>query len=262
MEGKQLTPAQQLESRLCSDSMIRKLSAVAPQGFNMDGFITTAVKYCSSNHKIIEADRNSLYYAVFDAAKAGVLLDGKEAFINVYKGKCVMQLMVKGGANTSDWKRYGAFVVREGDSYQGFMGHDGAEFKYSMSRKERGHLELVVAWCTDKEDFTRIVEVHFSRAEKIRDKEKAKAEAVAKKYGKKASGPWFDSEDEMYKKHAIGVMRKHVIEKRDDLDEIYSTEYDKDEEVNENTGEINITPEKPAMTEAQAAVYKALSKGE
>lgn len=260
MEGKQLTPVQILDGQIRSDKMIEKIRAVLPGHINEDAFIVNAVKYCSQGKKVMQANRDSVIYAIIDAAKAGVLLDGKEAFINVYNNQAVMQTMYTGNAKSKKVQYFGAFMVYENDSYEGYMSMGGADFKFSMARGDRGKPEMAVAWTVEGCGFKRLIEIPNSRLDYIKQKEKNKAEAIARKYNKTASGPWFDSEDGMKQKHSLNVLFNYVLAP----DEEINIE-DMAETVDQDTGEIEeIEINKPStnLTAAQIAVNKMLEPRE
>ena len=235
----QITPAKQLENVLTSEKMLNKLKSVLPENLNQNTFIASAIKYCSSTPKLLQADRTSLYHAIFDAAAAGVKLDGREGFINIFSGRCQFQTMYKGNAKRAGFKKYGAFLVHAGDIFENYMTENGAEFKYSMTRKDRGELELAVAWSVDEDDFKRILTVP---AERINQ--------VVKKFNKNST--WNTDRDEMIKKHVINVMTKHVVE---------PAQAPSMEIVDNETGEIkevDITPPKDEKDENLTPAEQAI----
>lgn len=55
-----------------------------PKGIDADRFIRTAITAVQMNPELLTADRNSLFGAIMQAAKDGLLTDGREAVIQIY----------------------------------------------------------------------------------------------------------------------------------------------------------------------------------
>ena len=242
MNAKQITPAQAFENTLTNEKMHSKLSSVMPSHMNINTFISSAIKYCISNPKIMKTNRDSLYNAIFDAAKAGMLIDGRESFINIYGNMATWQTQYRGNAKRAGFKKYGAILIHEGDTYSASMGIDGADFSYTMARESRGKLQIAMAWAVDHDGFKRLLEIPASRIDQIK--------------GRYGPG-WKKDECEFIKKHVINVMSKHVIDPGTDS----TLDFEESEIVDQNTGEINITPAPkptPQLTAAQIAVQATM----
>lgn len=259
---KNLTPVQQaahnFKHMVASDGMAAKLRAVAPASLNLTAFMASATKYISGNEKLLQkASTSSLLMAVFDACKNGMFLDGRESFISVYNGEAQFQTMYKGNARRAGFKKFGGFAVHLNDEFELINASNGNSWNHKQARGDRGAIECFIGWAIDQDDFVRVISIGIDRVNQIADKEKTKATNAAKRYGKKASGPWFDSFERMGIKHAVNVLCNHVIERPEDgLEEFEEEEMEQQE--------VNITPEKPeapGLTKAQLAI-KAMAERE
>lgn len=67
--------------------MRAEIAKALPAGIDPDRFIRTVITSVQLNPKLAEADRRSLFAACMKAAQDGLMPDGREAVLNIYKSK-------------------------------------------------------------------------------------------------------------------------------------------------------------------------------
>jgi recombination protein RecT len=77
--------------------MKAEIAKALPPGIDPDRFVRTAVTAVQMNEALLYADRRSLFAACMKAAQDGLLPDGREAVLNIYKTK------VKGQGGRDEW---------------------------------------------------------------------------------------------------------------------------------------------------------------
>lgn len=81
-----LTPVQQFR-KVLEGSMRSEVAKQLPKGVDPDRFIRTAITTVQMQPELLEANRSSLFAACMQAAKDGLLPDGREATIQIYNTK-------------------------------------------------------------------------------------------------------------------------------------------------------------------------------
>lgn len=182
-----------------------------PSHINPKKFVRVAMTAISTNPKLLEAERPSLFAQLTLCAQDGLIPDGKEAAIIPYGSTVSYQPMVKGickqAKNSGEISILGAEVVCENDDYESWIDEKGPHFKHKKARKNRGNVELTYAYAVMKDGGT----YH----EEINEEEMAKIEGCSKARNSPWKGPF---RDEMKKKSALKRLCKNTLPSSADLD--------------------------------------------
>jgi recombination protein RecT len=116
--------------------MTQKFQAALPKGIDAERFIRTIVTAVQLEPKLLDADRKSLYMACMRAAGDGLLLDGREAGLSVYRNRdtgiqTVAYLPMVGGILKKIRQSGVISSIRAHCVYQ------GDEFEYELGDDER-----------------------------------------------------------------------------------------------------------------------------
>lgn len=84
--AKQISPVNQFRSVL-EGSMKAEVAKQLPKGVDPDRFIRTTITTVQMNPELLNANRSSLFASCMQAAKDGLLPDGREATIQIYNTK-------------------------------------------------------------------------------------------------------------------------------------------------------------------------------
>jgi recombination protein RecT len=82
-DGRQVSPITEFRNYM-TGPMRAEIAKQLPKGIDVDRFIRTAITSVQMNPELLEANRSSLFAAVMQAAKDGLLPDGREATIQIY----------------------------------------------------------------------------------------------------------------------------------------------------------------------------------
>lgn len=99
---RQLSPIQSF--RRDWESNKAEISKQLPTGVDPDRFMRTTITTVQSNPELLNADRSSLFNACMQAAKDGLLPDGREATIQIYNTK------VKGANGQDQWVKMAQYM--------------------------------------------------------------------------------------------------------------------------------------------------------
>ena len=81
------TPLQQISAQLSGERMTRELRIALPASISVDKFRQVCITAISQNPELAFADRPSLFTACVSCAKDGLVPDGREAALAIYKTK-------------------------------------------------------------------------------------------------------------------------------------------------------------------------------
>lgn len=84
-EKKPVTPIEQFRNQIANQKT--ELAKILPSGIDADRFVRTVTTTVQMNEELLYADRRSLFGACMKAAQDGLLPDGREAVLNIYKTK-------------------------------------------------------------------------------------------------------------------------------------------------------------------------------
>lgn len=183
----------------------------------------------SQNADLAECDRTSVFAACMKAAQDGLLPDGREAALVIFKGKAQYMPMFAGILkkirNSGELASITAQVVHKADKFEFYVDEKGEHLNHRPDMlADRGPLVGVYAVATTK-DGAAYIEVMT----------KAQVDAVRKVSRSGDSGPWASWYDEMARKTVIRRLSKR-LPMSTDLEQVL--EHD-----NEN---FELEPEAPA----------------
>lgn len=194
------TPAQILASQIRSDQFKSQVALALPEGVGHDRFVRATVTALLENPELAEkANHESIFMAVIRAAQDGLLPDGREAAIAIYKGKAQYLPMIGGirkAVGEFGWQ-ISATVVYERDEFDYSKGTETV-LVHKPARGDRG--ERVAAYATAKH-------ISGSSAEPI----VMWAEDIAKRRAK-AQTPkvWDEWTDRMWEKTVAKALAKEL----------------------------------------------------
>ena len=220
----QANPLAQIKDGL--DRMTGNIKAVLPQHISPERFNRVVMTAVNLNPDLVSADRRSLFNACTKAATDGLVPDGREGALVIFKdktGKKLVQWMPMVGGllklirQSGEIDSIGARIVyqKEIDDHRfKFVIEDGKEklFHDPMLWGERGQKVLVYAYARYKEGG--YVEYAVLHKQDI-DKRRAASRSAN-------TGPWASWEDEMWKKTAIRYIAKRLPLSSDILQKVES----------------------------------------
>lgn len=151
--AKEVTPFDELKKNL--DKMAGEFAAVLPDGVKVELFVRVLKSAISRDRRLLEADRHSLYDEALKCAQDGLVPDGREAVLNVFKNRRSGKLTVKyipmieglhkRARNSGEISFVDAQVVYEKDEYDSWTDENGPHFRFKRARGERGKPLLTFA---------------------------------------------------------------------------------------------------------------------
>ncbi len=201
-----------------------ELKKVLPKAMPSDKFLRTVLTAVQLNPGIAEANTKSVLAACMKAAADGLLLDGREAVLVVYRSKAgpmaqylpMVQGIIKKVRQSGEVSVLNSFVVYENDEYEVVYGLQPSITHRPAMSGERGDPVAVYAVCQYKDGTHDFETMTFAEVEAIRNRSKAKN-----------SGPWVTDWGEMARKTAIRRLSKRLPMSTDTLamvariDELY-----------------------------------------
>jgi len=128
--------------------MAGQIQILLPKEMSVDIFVRVVLTAVQKKIELLEADRKSFYDACLECAKEGLLPDGKEAALVVYKGKVSLLIMVEGiqrqlykYANVS---KIISHAVYEHDQFDWEQG-DNEFIRHKPTLEDRGNFKAVYA---------------------------------------------------------------------------------------------------------------------
>jgi len=229
--------------------MTREFETALPQAIPAERFIRTIVTAVQMQPELLEADRRTLISSCMKAAQDGLLLDGREAGLSVYKNrdtglKTVSYLPMVGGILkkirlSGEISSVRAHVVYEGDEFEFELGdNERIHHKPNLAKQTKAVAVYAIAKFRDG-DIQREV-MSFAQVEKIR----AKATGIGK-------ACWASEWGEMAKKTVIRRLAKR-LPSSNDLDQVLQS----DNALTQGIVPAVVVSEEPAvpMIEAQVTV--------
>jgi recombination protein RecT len=219
----QANPLAQIKDGL--ERMTGNIKAVLPQHISPERFNRVVMTAVNLNPDLVSADRRSLFNACTKAATDGLIPDGREGALVIFKdksGKKLVQWMPMVGGLLKLIRQSGAIdsigarivFQKEIDDHRfKFVIEDGKEklFHDPMLWGERGPKVLVYAYARFKDGgYVEHAVLHRQDVEKRRAASRA------------SSGPWQSWEDEMWLKTAIRYIAKRLPLSPDILQKVES----------------------------------------
>lgn len=225
---KEIAPIDELRKNL--DRMKGEFEKVLPVHVSSDKFTRVVVTMLQGNKALLEANRNSLYSACLKAATDGLLLDGREAALVVFKTKVgpVVQYMpmyqgiLKKVRNSGELATISAQVVYEKDYFKYFTDDSGDHISHVPDVfNDRGAFLGVFAMAITKDSARYIEVMGLDEIQKVRNISKMKD-----------SGPWVEWFEEMAKKTVIRRLSKRLPSSTD-IDQVFERDIEIEKEISE-----------------------------
>lgn len=205
MSENALTPMEQMRGTLTK--MGAEFKAALPAQIPVERFVRTTITAVQMNPQLLECDRRSLLGSCMKAAQDGLLPDGREAALVIFRtkdGPKVQYMPMVGGLlkkmrNSGELASIGAHVVYEHDAFDYELGDDERIVHKPHLGEDRG--KPIAAYAIAKTKDSAIYREVMSLAEinKVRSASRAKD-----------SGPWVDWWDEMARKTVIRRIAKRL----------------------------------------------------
>lgn len=207
MSENALTPMEQMRGTLTR--MNAEFKAALPAQIPVDRFIRTTITAVQMQPQLLECDRRSLLGACMKAAQDGLLPDGREAALVIFRtkdGPIAQYMPMVGGVlkkirNSGELASISAHVVYSNDLFDYELGDDEKINHKPFLGEERG--KPIAAYAIAKTKDGAIYREVMSVAEinKVRQVSRAKD---------KDAGPWVQWWDEMARKTVIRRLAKRL----------------------------------------------------
>jgi recombination protein RecT len=217
---KALAPIDELRSSL--QKMEEQFKLALPSQIPSEKFVRVVLTAVQANPDLLAADRRSLYGACMKSAQDGLLPDGREAALVIFKtknGPMVQYMPMFGGLlkkvrNSGELAAITAQVVREHDKFRYWVDGDGEHLEHEpLMFGERGKIIGVYALAKTKDEAVYIEVLTETQVQDVRNVSRAKD-----------SGPWTGPfSDEMRRKTAIRRLSKR-LPMSSDLDAVFRNE--------------------------------------
>lgn len=248
-------------------NMQAELQRMLPPSIPADKFVRTVQTAITLNPDIAQCDKQSVLAACMKAASDGLILDGREAVLNVFNVKVtrggketwekraqympMVTGVIKRVRNSGEVARLNAFIVHANDEFEVTYGLD-MDLKHKPNFKEPGEPIGAYAICRFKDGLDDFEFMSKAQIEGIRSRSKSKDK-----------GPWVSDWSEMARKTVIRRLAKrlpmdsdlrNVVQRIDEDYELDQPGAEAPADVNPDTGEI--AENKPAAKKRGAAAAK------
>lgn len=227
MTGKQLTNVQKAQQLIATRKP--ELAKMLPSHINIDMLERAANNALMRNPEIAECDPVSVYDSVMRCAQDGLIPDGREAAIVVYKGKdgakAQYQPMIDGVLKrlrqSGLVESIAAKAVFDGDDFDYWFDEDGEHVKYRPKLDAQGERQFRLAFAYARlKGGEMIVEVMVkSEIDRVK---------AASKTGSKGFGPWAQWYDRMAVKSALHRLARRLPSSSEVYNMVESLERDID----------------------------------
>jgi recombination protein RecT len=215
-------------------------SALPPQ-IPVEKFIRTTLTAIQMQPDLLDTDRRSLLGACMKSAQDGLIPDGREAALVIFRSKDgpkTQYMPMVGGIlkkmrNSGEIASIGAHVVYEHDLFDYSLGDDEQITHKPMLGAERGKAIAVYAIAKTKDGAIYREVMSVAEVEKVRAASRAAQ-----------SGPWVQWWDEMARKTVIRRIAKRLPSSAD-VDAVIESDNEATGFVQQGT--IDITPPRPSI---------------
>ena len=178
-----------------------------PKTMASDKFIATVQTALAMSPGIVEASSTSILQACMKAAADGLMIDGREAALVIYRSRHgpraqympMVNGIIKKVRQSGDVSMLASFPVFENDEFDIQYGMSPNLVHVPNIRGERGEMIGVYAICKFKDGTTDVEWMSVADVEKIRARSRAKND-----------GPWKTDYDEMARKTVIRRIAKRL----------------------------------------------------
>lgn len=151
--GTEITPLEEVKQNLTR--MQADFKMVLPPNIQPEKFMRVVITAVQNTPELLAANRPSLYNACIKCAQDGLIPDGQEAALTIFKGSVVYMPMVRGilkkVRNSGELATIDAQVVYEKDEYESWIDEKGQHFKHKKAMKDRGDPVLTYAYALTKD---------------------------------------------------------------------------------------------------------------
>ena len=175
-----------------------------PPHISVDKFTRVAMTAIQGNADLLGAERRSLFGACVKAAQDGLLPDGREAALVIFKGKVQYMPMIGGilkrVRNSGEVASIASQLVYRNDSFRYWVDGDGEHLQHEpLMFGERGEIVGVYALAKTKDGAVYIEVMTKAQVEKVRKVSRASG-----------NGPWVDWWEEMARKTVLRRLSKRL----------------------------------------------------
>lgn len=222
-----------------------EFKAALPPQIPVERFIRTTITAAQMNPALLDADRRTLLAACMRAAQDGLLPDGREAALVIFKSKSgtptvqympMISGLFKKARNSGEIASLGAHVVYANDKFHYVLGDDEKIEHTPSLTGDRGEVIAAYAIAHTKDGATYREVMSRADIEKVRKVSRAKDD-----------GPWVDWWDEMARKTVFRRLAKRLPSSAD-LEQVLEHE-------NEAVGFVQLPP--APVIEGQVAAETA-----
>jgi recombination protein RecT len=218
MEKREPTPSEQFRSQLTRQEA--EIATALPPHMPVERFMRVVLTAVNGNSALLQADRRSLFESAMKAAQDGLLPDGRDGALVIYRTKVngewiqkVQWMPMVGGIlkkirNSGELLTISAYVAYERDEFEYSLGDEESIKHRPHLGDDRGAPKLVYAIAKTKDGGVYREIMTFADVEKVRGISRAKD-----------NGPWKDWWDEMAKKTVIRRLAKR-LPMSSDLDDL------------------------------------------
>jgi len=230
-----ITPMDAMRGTLTK--MNAEFKAALPPQIPVEKFIRTTLTAVQMNPGLLDGDRRSLLGSCMKAAQDGLLCDGREAALVMFKNQVQYMPMVGGilkkMRNSGEIASISAHVVYSHDHFDYELGDDERITHKPLLGGDRGKPIAVYAIAKTKDGAIYREVMSVTEVEKVR--------AVSRSGG---SGPWAQWWDEMARKTVIRRIAKRLPSSAD-VDAVFEADNEVAGFVQQGT--IDITPPAPSL---------------
>lgn len=241
-EQRQMTPAQEFRGQI--QKMVPEFSSALPSHIKPEQFQRVAVTAIQNDPGLLQADRKSLFGSIMKAAQDGLLPDGREGALVIFRTKSgndwiqkVQWMPMIGGIlkkirQSGELASITAQVVREGDEFDYWIDDDGEHLSHRPAFDSESEVRLVYALAKTKDGAVYIEVMPRKDIEKVRAASKAKD-----------NGPWVTWWEQMAKKSAMHRLAKRLPISSELVDVVH-----RDEEMYDFDNVKDVTPRRQAKS--------------
>lgn len=228
----ELTPMEAVRGTL--SKMSNEFQSALPPQIPVEKFIRTTLTAVQMNPALLDTDRRSLLGSCMKAAQDGLLCDGREAALVIFKGQAQYLPMVGGilkkMRNSGEIASIGAHVVYEGDHFDYSLGDDEQITHKPLLIGDRGKPIAAYAIAKTKDGAIYREVMSVAEIEKVRNASRASG-----------NGPWVQWWDEMARKTVIKRIAKRLPSSAD-VDQVIENSNEVVGFAQQQRSPIDITP--------------------
>lgn len=252
--GNEITPMEAMRGTLTK--MSPEFQAALPPQINVEKFVRTTLTAVQMQPDLLNADRRSLLGACMKSAQDGLMPDGREAALVIFRSKNgpqVQYMPMIGGVlkkirNSGELASISAQVAYSADLFEYELGDEEKITHKPFLGGDRGEPIAVYAVAKTKDGAI------YREVMSVSDVEKVRAASRAGKFG-----PWADWWDEMAKKTVIRRMAKRLPSSAD-IDQMMDNDNEQYDFQNKRKETVNVTPQPEAQGEPLSRLKRSMGQ--